>query len=100
MEYEKYLEYTGQSEEILLELSTNMAADFMLAYYIFDQNDLTWTQEQYTAQFDSMVNTLVQNGVNKDRATEIVQNSKMEELHAELTYHVAGTWLVESAFAE
>jgi len=99
MEYEEYLTVTGQSEELMLETAKAQAVDFMMAYYIVNKNNLKWTTEQYTTQYNSMVSSLVENGINQDKAKEIVENQQMDILYANLTYQIASEWLAENAFA-
>lgn len=99
MEYEKYLEITGQSEALMLASSKQMAADFMLAYYIADAKRLEWTSEQYADQYDLMVQEYLDNAVNKDKAEELIATTRMDELYAELTYRIAGEWLANTAFS-
>ncbi len=99
MEYERYLTITGQSDELFLEEAKAQASDYMIAYYIAKKNDLTWTEKQYTEQFDNMVSVLVKNGINQDKAKDIVQNQQMDLLKANLTYQIAAEFLCNSAFA-
>lgn len=98
MEYEKYLDYTGQSEERMLAESKQMAADFLLAYYIADQHNLEWTQDQYADQYELMVKEYLDNAINQDKAEELIGATRMEELYAELTYRIASDWMVALAF--
>ena len=98
MEYEEYLTITGQSEEMMLAQSKQTAADFMLAYFLADQNNLTWTQDQYADQYDLMVKEYLDNAVNQDKAEELIASTRMDELYAELTYRIAGEWIANEAF--
>ena len=99
MEYERYLTITGQTEELFLEKAKAQASDYMMAYYVAKQNNLTWTEEQYKTQYDSMVLTLVQNGINQDKAKELLESQQMNLLKANLTYQIASEFLCNSAFA-
>ena len=99
MEYERYLNITGQTEELFLEKAKAQASDYMMAYYVAKQNNLTWTEEQYKTQYDSMVLTLVQNGINQDKAKELVESQQLNLLKANLTYQIASEFLCNSAFA-
>ncbi len=98
MDYDKYLEITGQSEELMLAESKQMAADFLLAYCIAEEFDLEWTDTQYATQYEAMVKEYLDNAINQDKAEELISTTRMEELYAELTYRIAGEWLVNVAF--
>ena len=100
MEYEQYLTITGQSEEMMLAQSKQTAADFMLAYFLADQNNLTWTQDQYADQYELMVKEYLDNAINQDKAEELISSTRMDELYAELTYRIAGEWIANTAFGE
>lgn len=99
MDYDYYLTVTGQTDQLFFEQALAQASDFMMAYYIAQKNNLTWTTEQYTTQYDSMVLNLVQNGINQDKAKELVETQQMDLLKANLTYQIVAEFLSEGAFA-
>ena len=99
VDYERYLTITGQSEALFMEQAKAEATDFMIAYYIVRENNLKWTDEQYKTQYDNMVLSIVQNGINQDKAKEIVENQQMDLLYANLTYQIAAEFLAAGSFA-
>lgn len=99
MDFEKYLTIVGQTEERILEQAKGEAADFLMAYYIAEENNLKWTTEQYTNVYEETIAALKNSGYSEDEAVEMIQKPEQQVIiQADLTYQIAAEWLAEKTF--
>ncbi len=100
MDYETALSILGYNEELYMVQAKYVATNYLICEQILREQNLTWTDEEYQAQFDSFVDALMENNkdLSKEDAIAHVTNNLMDYLYAELTCSIALNWLAEATF--
>ena len=99
-DYETAFGILGYDEDLFLAQAKYMACSYLLCAQIMRDQNLTWSDEDYQAQVDSFVASLMESDktLSKEDATAHVLNNLIDYVHAELICATALEWLAENCY--
>lgn len=100
IDYELALNLVGYNDARCMAQAQYVATNYLICAQILKDQSLTWTEEDYQAQVDSFVESLMKNDENlsKEDATAHVVNNLGDYVRAELICSTAFKWLGETCY--